>query len=83
MKNEKMDQMLKNAWNSLSEAQKAEAKGQASAEALEAYLKGLGIELPEPLDTELLDSVAGGFGLTGKLFADKEEIVSFFNGQKP
>ncbi len=57
MENDSILELLKAAWDSLTEEQKAKAKECKTAEALVQFAGQEGIELPD----ELLDAVAGGY----------------------
>ena len=56
MDNEKLNEMLKNVWDSLTDEQKAKAKECKTADELLKFAGEEGIELPD----EVLDAVAGG-----------------------
>lgn len=78
MEKKAFEELLKTNWNKLTAAQKEQVKGCKTAEDLKALLSGFGIELPEPLDEDALDIVAGGFGL-GDFTAGLGDIRNFLN----
>lgn len=62
MDSEKLNELLKGIWESLTDEQKEKAKGCKNLKELTALLGGMGVALPD----ELLDAVVGGLTIRGK-----------------
>ena len=69
MENDGILELLKAAWDSLTEEQKAKAKECKTAEELLQLAASEGIELPD----EMLDKVAGGFFPTAEEYHERFE----------